>query len=206
TWPAARLTPASRAGSCWRRTPRRRTPSSPRSRRPSPTRRSVRKAPSTARPPPAPHRRPKSRAELWSSSFLRSAQPPLRGAADAARELDQRLVAVVDVDDAAVRSKLEAHRSLLLAHAIERDDVVRDHLDRRVELLDLHNGRHRSALGGEEIMDVDGVFPRHDAADADDLLPERTSDLAAVHCDRVVGAAAVVAVEHHEAALSDVIP
>src|SRR5882762_7541422 len=55
-------------------------------------------------------------------------------------------------------------------------------------------------------MHVDRIFARHDAANADGLLPERARDLAAIDREGVVGAAAVVAVEHHEAALARVIP
>src|SRR5262249_23486290 len=56
------------------------------------------------------------------------------------------------------------------------------------------------------VVDVDRIFTGHDAANADGLLTERARDLAAVDRDGVVGAAAVVAIEHHEATLARVIP
>src|SRR5262245_5525900 len=55
-------------------------------------------------------------------------------------------------------------------------------------------------------MHVDRIFARHDATNADGLLPERARDLAAIDGEGVVGTAAVIAVEHHEAALAHVIP
>src|SRR5262249_49249453 len=94
------------------------------------------------------------------------ASPSFGGAADVARQLNQRLLSMIDVDHAAIGGKPEAHRGLLLTHAGELDGIVGDHLNGGVDLLDLDHGRHWPAAGGEEIMDVDGVLARHDAADA----------------------------------------
>ncbi len=118
----------------------------------------------------------------------------------------ERLLAVAHVDDAAVLGDAEAYGGPLLPGVIQRQGVVVDDLERRVDLFDLDRDRHRLARGGEIVVDVDGVFARHDAADAHRLLPDRARELAAVDGDGVVEAAAVVAVEHHEAGLAHVVP
>src|SRR5438067_2119878 len=133
-------------------------------------------------------------------------RPLLTRAADVACELDQRLVAVIDVDHAAIGGEPETYRGLLLAHAVELERVVGNNLDGRIDLLDLDQGGHRPAFGSEKIVDIDRVFAGHDAANADGLLAERTRNFPAIDRDRVIGAAAVVAIEHHEAGLAHVIP
>src|SRR5436853_1742309 len=102
------------------------------------------------------------------------APPSFRGsAAHVARKLDQRFFAVIDVHDLAAAIEPEAHSGFFLAHAIEDEGVVGNHLDRWVDLLDLDHGWHRPSARREEVMDVDDIFTRHDAANADGFLTER---------------------------------
>src|SRR6516162_6914260 len=128
------------------------------------------------------------------------------GAADAARELNERFESLVDIDHVALLVDLEPRRGLLVVLFIERERVIIDDLDRRVDLLDLDRDRHRRELCREIIVDVHGVLAGDDAANADGLLPDRAVDLAAVHGDRIVESAAIVAVERQEAGLAFVIP
>src|SRR5262249_25115942 len=95
------------------------------------------------------------------------------GAAHVARKLDQRFFAMIDVDDLAGAVETEARGSFFLAHSVEDNRVMRYHLDRGIDLLDLDHGRHRPAVRSQEVMDVDHILARHDAADADGLLTER---------------------------------
>src|SRR5262249_35955502 len=67
-------------------------------------------------------------------------------------------------------------------------------------------GAHGPPCGARKVLQFAYTRPRHNATNADGLLPERARHLASIDRDGVVGAAAVVAVKHHEALLAGVIP
>src|SRR5262249_44808256 len=159
------------AGPWWRKIPRGRIPTSPRSRPPSPTRPAARRARA-----PAAARRSRHRRLIWPARSRSSVSPfraSLRRAANAAGQLDERLFAVIDIDHAAVVGDPEAHRGALVPGVIDHDGVVMHHLDGRIDLLDLDRDRHWRARGREVVAHVHGVLARHDPADADGLLPDR---------------------------------
>src|SRR6266849_3988706 len=91
--------------------------------------------------------------------------------------VDERFFGFAQPHDVAVLRESEAHDGLLLVGVIEEQRLVVDDLDDRVELLDLHRDRDRR--GGDVVVEVniDGVFARHDAANADEFLTDRERDL-----------------------------
>ncbi len=123
-----------------------------------------------------------------------------------AEGLHQRLVPVVDIDHLALRIEGETHRGLLVAGVIDGDGVVVDHLCCRIEFLHLDRGRDGIMGQRLKMTDIDGVFAGDDAAHGDDFLADRRRDLLAVDHDEVVGAAAVVAIQHQEPGLAPAVP
>src|SRR5215472_13362852 len=73
-------------------------------------------------------------------------------AAYAAGELDQRLVGMIDVGDAAVLGDLEANGRLFLPHVIEHRGIGIDDLDGGIELLDLQVDRNRLHRSVGEVL------------------------------------------------------
>src|SRR5229473_2335986 len=115
-------------------------------------------------------------------------------AARIAQRLQKRFLVIVDVDDPTLGVDREADRRALGPRGFQHDRGVVNHLNGRVELLDLHRNRHRFAAHRDKMIDVDGVLAGDDAADADRLLPDRRQDLAPVDQNEIVGAAAIVTV------------
>src|SRR5215471_8318249 len=128
------------------------------------------------------------------------------GAADAACQLDEGLKAVIDIDDVTVISNLEPRGSLLLAHMVQHDRIVENNLDRRVHFFNLDRHRHWRRRGCQVVVHVHGVLSSHDAPDTGGLLTDRAIDLAAVHRDRIVETAAIIAIEHHESRFTFMVP
>src|ERR1700726_3647247 len=72
--------------------------------------------------------------------------------ADAACQLDEGLLAVIDVENVAVVGNLEPCCSPLLSHVIQHEGIVENNLHGGVHLLDLDRDRHRRRRGGEIVV------------------------------------------------------
>jgi hypothetical protein len=81
---------------------------------------------------------------------------------------------------------------------VDHHYVVEDNLGGRIQLLHLDRRRHWLSSGRLKMRDVDRVLAGYDPSDGYDFLANRGSDLFSVDQNEIIGATAIVALQHHE--------
>src|ERR1700722_19859348 len=120
--------------------------------------------------------------------------------------LHQRFPPRIDVGYLTAIVERESNRGFFVPGVVNNNGVVKDDLRDRVELLHLDSRWYRHAGRRLKMRHIDGVLAGHDSADRDYFLADRRRNFLAVHEDKIVGAAAVVSLEHHKARFAMSIP